>query len=65
MDYSITWNYIVEAMKQKGIPPESTEKFSYGEIIFKLDEIWNDYFDKLWEREQSGAYNDVSGTESP
>ena len=44
-DYSITWQYIVEKMKEKyGIQPDSTEKLSFGEIEAYLEYIWNEYF---------------------
>lgn len=47
-DYSITWQYIVETMKEKyGIQPDSTEKFSMREIEAYIETIWEEYVDKL------------------
>lgn len=44
-DYSITWKYIVEQMdKNFGIPFDSTELFSMGEIEAYIEKIWNDFF---------------------
>ncbi len=52
-DYSITWGYIVSVMREKfGIAPDSDEKFAYGDLSRKLNQIWSDYFDELYEREQ-------------
>lgn len=37
-DYTITWQYLIEKMKEKyGISPDSTERFSLGEIEYKLE----------------------------
>jgi len=59
-DYSITWQYIVEKMKEKyGIQPDSTEKLSFGEIEAYLEYIWNEYFDKLKE-DYRGINSEVS-----
>lgn len=55
-DYSITWQYIVEKMKEKyGIQPDSTEKFSFGEIKAYLECIWDEYFDKLYYNESDNG----------
>lgn len=46
MDYSITWAYIVDAMKEKfGISPDNTDKHSFYEIERMMDIIWNDHVD--------------------
>ena len=47
-DYTITWKYLVDKMKEKyGINPDSTERYSFGEIEYKLECIRTEYFDKL------------------
>ena len=54
MDYSISWQYIVNRMEQKyGIKPDSTEKCSYGDIKRYMDEIWDEYFEMLYEHENT------------
>lgn len=46
MDYSITWKYIVEAMKSKyGFAPDNTERLSYGELKAYMDGIWDDWYE--------------------
>ena len=53
-DYGISWSYIVDRMKSRfGIKPDSKEKYSMGEIDRNIDLIWDEYFDKLWELEES------------
>lgn len=45
-DYSITWKFIVDKMEERfGIAPDSTEKFSMGEIELRLEEIWTEFFE--------------------
>lgn len=63
MDYSISWEYIVNKMKEKGIEPDSAEKhpFHYFEQI--LQEIWNEFFNKKYAIEISG-FNAQKGTTS-
>lgn len=52
VDYGITWQYIVEKMRNKyDIAPNSTEKFSFGEIEGYLEKIWDEYFNMLYEQE--------------
>jgi len=54
MDYSISWQYIVNRMEQKyGIKPDSTEKYSYGDIRHYMDGIWDEYFEMLYEHENT------------
>ena len=49
-DYSITWKYLIDKMKEKyGINPDSTERYSFGEIEYKLECIRNEHFNKLRE----------------
>lgn len=44
-DYSISWGSIVKHMEEKNnIPPDSDEKFSLGEIIAMIEEIWEEEF---------------------
>lgn len=47
-DYTITWQYLVEKMKEKyDIQLNSTERFSFGEIEYKLGCIWREYVDSF------------------
>lgn len=44
MDYSITWSYIVKKMEELyGIPPDSEELFSMGELNAYIDYIWGKF----------------------
>ena len=52
MDYSISWQYIVNAMKEKGFPPDSFEKREFAFFRNKVEEVWTEYFDKLYEAEK-------------
>jgi len=48
IDYSINWGYIVETMREKfGIEPNSTEMFSMREIEAYIEDIWDEYVDKI------------------
>lgn len=59
-DYSITWKYLVDKMKEKhDINPNSTERFSFGEIEYKLECIWREYYDKL-KKDYRGTNREVS-----
>ena len=52
MDYSITWNYIIEQMEKKfKLSPNSQEKRSMGEIEHYINLIWTDYFNELLEKD--------------
>lgn len=43
-DCSITWNYIVQRMKDKfGINIDNDEKLSMSEIQAYIDDIWDEY----------------------
>lgn len=54
-DYFITWEYICARMKEKfGIPTDGTEKFSFGEIEWYLECIWDEYVDKIDELYNKG-----------
>ena len=55
MDCCITWNYIVNTMKEKfGISIDSDEKFSMREIEAYLEDIWDEYVDKKYKEEMGG-----------
>ena len=44
-DYTIRWDYIVDRIRERyGIPPDSDEKFSIGEIEVMIEEIWEEKF---------------------
>ena len=54
MDYSITWKYIVDKIRDEyGISPESEEKLSFGEIEAYMNKIWDDYFETLHAQEMT------------
>lgn len=64
MDYTITWQYIVNQMDKKfNIPPNSKQPYAYGELTRYMDEIWNDYFNALYkvdeelQRLKNATYN--------
>lgn len=51
----ITWNYIVNTMKEKfGISIDSDEKFSMKEIEAYLEGIYDEYADKKYKKEMGG-----------
>lgn len=54
MDYSISWEYIVNKMKEKGIDPDSTELHEMGFFRRKLDEIWTDFYFETKMKENQG-----------
>ena len=52
-DYSISWDYIVSRMEALyGIKPNNEEKMAYGDITKRLDCIWQEYFEILYESEK-------------
>lgn len=56
MDYSITWGYVVQKMKEKyGICVESNEKFSFGELMLYMNQIWDDFFITIFEEENKNG----------
>lgn len=56
MDYSITWGYVVQKMKEKySICVESNEKFSFGELMLYMNRIWDDFFITKFEEEKNGS----------
>lgn len=52
MDYSVSWKYIVQAMEEKGIAPDSEEKHEFGFFERKMKEVWEDYFNRMYAMEQ-------------
>lgn len=53
IDYSITWAYIVEQMKEKySIPADSQDKYSMAEIERYISLIWTEYFNSLLEKDE-------------
>lgn len=53
MNYTITWQYIVEKMEEKyNISPKSIQPFAYGELTRCLDKIWSEYFQNIHEVEE-------------
>ena len=54
MDYSLTWAYIVEQMREKyGIKIDSTEHFSKREITKYIEGIWDEYFEQIHRQENA------------
>ena len=54
MDYSISWKYIVDKMRDKyGISPDNEEKVAFGKITALMLDIWDDYFDRLYAQEMT------------
>lgn len=48
MDYSITWAYIVNEMRDKfNVGPDNTDKHSMYDFNRMIDEIWSEHVDLL------------------
>lgn len=61
IDYTITWDYIVSRMESKfGLRSDNTEPLSFGEIEKYIEDIWKEYFDKLYEYESNKVLDGVS-----
>lgn len=55
-DYSISWGYIVSRMESLyGVEPDNEEKIAYCDITRRLDYIWQEYFNMLFERDMNVA----------
>ena len=52
IDYSISWGYIVARMKSLyGISPDDDNPVAYGDIEKRMNHIWREYFEILYEKE--------------
>lgn len=50
------WGYVVQKMKEKyGICVESSEKFSFGELMLYMNRIWDDFFITKFEEENKNV----------
>ena len=64
-DYSISWGYIVARMKSLyGISSDDDNRVPYGDIEKRMNYIWQEYFEMLYEKEfgGKGEANDTRGT---
>lgn len=55
IDYSISWGYIVARMESLyGISPDDDNRVAYGDIEKRMDYIWQEHFEMLYEKEFGG-----------
>jgi len=58
-DYSISWAYIVSRMESLyGIAPDNEEKVAYGDIERRMNYIWQEYFEILYNDEFGSKMNE-------
>ena len=51
-DYCITWKYIIDKMSERfNIRPDNEEYHEMWYFERKLEIIWEEYFDNLYEKE--------------
>lgn len=51
-DYCITWKYIVDKMSERfDILPDDEEPHAMWYFEQRLEKIWEEYFDNLYEKE--------------
>lgn len=51
-DYCITWKYIVDKMSERfNIQPDNEERYEMWYFEKRLELIWEEYFDELYEKE--------------
>lgn len=54
-DYSISWGYIVARMESLyGISSDDDNRVAYGDIEKRMNYIWQEYFEMLYEKEFDG-----------
>ena len=53
-DYSVSWGYIVSRMESLyGISSDDDNRVAYGDIERRMNYIWQEYFEMLYEKEFS------------